>query len=129
MAVTDEAAAETEVARAAIELIDAGAVLIDVRRPYEYEGGRLAGSRNIEMNELSAAADSIPARPAGAVLLPQRPLRHGGAGLPRGRLRRVQPRRGNRGVGGRGATARARRGRGAQAAAGIVGSARGGLGT
>jgi rhodanese-related sulfurtransferase len=61
VAVTDEAAAETEVAPArAIELIDAGAVLIDVRRPYEYEGGRLAGSRNIEMNELSAAADSIP---------------------------------------------------------------------
>ena len=61
MAVTDEAAAETEVAPArAIELIDAGAVLIDVRRPYEYEGGRLARSRNIEMNELSAAADSIP---------------------------------------------------------------------
>ena len=61
MAVTDETAADTEVAPArAIELIDAGAVLIDVRRPYEYEGGRLAGSRNIEMNELSAAADSIP---------------------------------------------------------------------
>ena len=35
-------------------------MLIDVRRPYEYEGGRLPGARNIEMNDLSAAADSIP---------------------------------------------------------------------
>ena len=41
MAVSDEAAADTEVAPTrAIELIEAGAVLIDVRRPYEYEGGR-----------------------------------------------------------------------------------------
>ena len=38
VAVTDDTAADTEVAPArAIELIDAGAVLIDVRRPYEYE--------------------------------------------------------------------------------------------
>jgi rhodanese-related sulfurtransferase len=58
---SDEAAAETALApERAAELIDAGAEVIDVRRPYEYEGGRLAGSRNIEMNELSAAADSIP---------------------------------------------------------------------
>jgi len=58
---SDEAAPETALApdRAA-ELIEAGAEVIDVRRPYEYEGGRLAGSRNIEMNELSAVAESIP---------------------------------------------------------------------
>ena len=43
----------------AAELIDAGATLIDVRRTAEREGGRIAGSRHIEMNELPAAADSI----------------------------------------------------------------------
>jgi phage shock protein E len=42
------------------QMIAAGATLIDVRRPYEFEGGRLAGAENIEMNELTAAADSIP---------------------------------------------------------------------
>jgi rhodanese-related sulfurtransferase len=41
------------------ELIAAGGRLIDVRRPYEYEGGRLAGAENIEMNELTAASESI----------------------------------------------------------------------
>jgi rhodanese-related sulfurtransferase len=42
------------------ELVAAGATVIDVRRPYEYEGGRLEGAENIEMNELPSAADSIP---------------------------------------------------------------------
>jgi rhodanese-related sulfurtransferase len=58
--VSDETATKTELepARGA-ELIDSGAELIDVRRPYEYEGGHLAGARNVEINELSAAADSI----------------------------------------------------------------------
>ena len=36
------------------------AELIDVRRDYEHEAGHVAGSRNIEMNELTARADSIP---------------------------------------------------------------------
>ena len=50
-------------ARAA-ELIEGGAQLIDVRRSYEWEAGRLAGARHIEMNELTAAAESIDrARP------------------------------------------------------------------
>lgn len=44
----------------ATELIDAGAELIDVRRPYEFEGGRIAGARNIEMNELARQADELP---------------------------------------------------------------------
>jgi rhodanese-related sulfurtransferase len=58
---TDEPAAETELApERGAELVEAGAALIDVRRPYEYEGARLAGARNIEMNELTAAAGSIP---------------------------------------------------------------------
>ena len=41
-------------------LIEAGAELIDVRRPYEFEGGRIAGARNLEMNELSAHAEDLP---------------------------------------------------------------------
>jgi rhodanese-related sulfurtransferase len=42
------------------EAIAGGATLVDVRRPYEFEGARLAGARNIEMNELSAAAEAMP---------------------------------------------------------------------
>ena len=42
------------------ELVAQGAELIDVRRDYEWEGGRIAGARHIEMNELSAAAGSLP---------------------------------------------------------------------
>jgi len=34
--------------------------LIDVRRDYEHEAGHIAGSRNIEMNDLTAQADSLP---------------------------------------------------------------------
>ena len=56
----DEAVRETELTPGrALELIEAGVELIDVRRPDEWEGGRLTGARNIEMNELTAAADSI----------------------------------------------------------------------
>lgn len=59
-AVSDETAIETELdPERGAGLIEAGAELIDVRRPYEYEGGHLAGARNVEINELSAAADSI----------------------------------------------------------------------
>jgi rhodanese-related sulfurtransferase len=43
----------------AAELIEDGATLIDVRRPYEFEGGHLAGAQNIEMNELTARAEEI----------------------------------------------------------------------
>jgi rhodanese-related sulfurtransferase len=42
------------------ELAGAGAEIVDVRRPYEYEAGHLAGAANIEMNELTAAAESLP---------------------------------------------------------------------
>ncbi|MQA73885.1 MAG: rhodanese-like domain-containing protein [Solirubrobacterales bacterium] len=59
-AVSDEAATETALApERAAELIAADAELIDVRRPYEWDGGRIPGSRNIEVNELPAAAESI----------------------------------------------------------------------
>jgi len=53
---------ETEMAPARVaELIDAGeAELIDVRRPYEWEEGRIEGARLIEVNELSGQAESIP---------------------------------------------------------------------
>jgi rhodanese-related sulfurtransferase len=42
------------------ELIGQGAMLIDVRRDYEWEGGRIAGARHIEVNQLTAQAESIP---------------------------------------------------------------------
>ncbi len=61
MTVNDEAATQTGLTPEQAEgLIEAGAELIDVRRPYEFDGGRLAGARNVEINELTAAADSIP---------------------------------------------------------------------
>jgi rhodanese-related sulfurtransferase len=34
--------------------------VIDVRRDYEWEAGRLPGARHIEVNELTAHVDSIP---------------------------------------------------------------------
>jgi rhodanese-related sulfurtransferase len=42
------------------ELVAEGATLIDVRRDYEWEGGRIAGARHIEVNELVAQSESIP---------------------------------------------------------------------
>jgi rhodanese-related sulfurtransferase len=36
------------------------AVLIDVRRDYEWEAGRIEGARHVEMNDLTASADTIP---------------------------------------------------------------------
>lgn len=42
------------------EMISAdGVELIDVRRDYEYEAGHIPGARHIELNELTATADSI----------------------------------------------------------------------
>lgn len=41
------------------ELVAAGAELIDVRRPYEFEAGHLEGARNIELNDVPAAAESL----------------------------------------------------------------------
>jgi rhodanese-related sulfurtransferase len=43
------------------ELAESGeAELIDVRRDYEHEAGHIAGSRHIEVNELTDQAGSIP---------------------------------------------------------------------
>ena len=44
----------------AAELIAAGAVLIDVRRSYEWDAGRIAGARHIEINEVAREAETIP---------------------------------------------------------------------
>jgi rhodanese-related sulfurtransferase len=55
-----ETGLEVDVAHLA-EMIEAGNVeLIDVRRDYEYEGGHLPGARHIELNDLTASANSIP---------------------------------------------------------------------
>jgi rhodanese-related sulfurtransferase len=53
---------ETELPPARVrELADSGeAVLIDVRRGHEWEEGHLPGARQIEVNDLTAQADSIP---------------------------------------------------------------------
>jgi rhodanese-related sulfurtransferase len=58
----ERVATETELPPERVrELADSGAAeLIDVRREYEWEEGRLPGARQIEMNELTANADSIP---------------------------------------------------------------------
>jgi rhodanese-related sulfurtransferase len=51
---------EVDTARLA-EMISADAVeVIDVRRDYEYEAGHLPGARHIELNDLTANAESIP---------------------------------------------------------------------
>jgi rhodanese-related sulfurtransferase len=42
------------------ELVAEGAVLVDVRRDYEWEGGRIPGARHIEVNELTAQANALP---------------------------------------------------------------------
>jgi rhodanese-related sulfurtransferase len=51
---------EVDAARLA-EMISAGDVeVIDVRRDYEFEAGHLPGARHIEMNDLTASAESLP---------------------------------------------------------------------
>ena len=42
------------------EMLASGAELIDIRRDYEWEGGRIPNARHIEVNRLTAQADSIP---------------------------------------------------------------------
>jgi rhodanese-related sulfurtransferase len=57
----EHAAADNELAPERVaELARSGkAELIDVRREHEWEAGRLAGARNVEVNELTAQA-AIP---------------------------------------------------------------------
>ena len=55
-----DAAIETAIpAERAAALIGDGAQAIDVRRPQEWNAGRIAGAQQIEMNELSDAAEKI----------------------------------------------------------------------
>jgi rhodanese-related sulfurtransferase len=42
------------------ELVEAGeAQLVDVREPYEWEAGRIAGAKHIELEHLAGQADAI----------------------------------------------------------------------
>jgi hydroxyacylglutathione hydrolase/adenylyltransferase/sulfurtransferase len=41
------------------ELVAAGAVLIDIREGYEWEAGRIAGARHIELERLASEAPTI----------------------------------------------------------------------
>ena len=59
MAMQDDASVDIAVADLAAE-IEAGDVqVVDVRTDEEWAEGRIAGSRHVEMNDLTAAADSI----------------------------------------------------------------------
>jgi len=59
--VAEETSTETEIAPGrAVELIESGAAVIDVRRPYEWEAGRIGGAVHIEMNELPSEAEAVP---------------------------------------------------------------------
>jgi rhodanese-related sulfurtransferase len=60
--VAEDTATETEIGpRNAAAAIEAGeAELIDVRRPHEWEAGRIDGARHIEVNDLTRNAESIP---------------------------------------------------------------------
>ena len=93
------------------ELIEAGEVqLVDVREPYEWDAGRIAGARHIEIERLASQAGLARPRAPGAVLLPpRRALRHGRQRVPPRRLRRLLGRRRADGVGPPRAPARARR--------------------
>jgi rhodanese-related sulfurtransferase len=59
--VADKTATETDISpQRAAELAESGALVIDVRRDYEFDAGHIEGARNIEMNDLTGSADSIP---------------------------------------------------------------------
>lgn len=59
MGAYDEAGVELAPARVA-ELLAAGQVeLIDVRRDDEWDGGRIAGARHVELADLTAQAETI----------------------------------------------------------------------
>ena len=50
--------------QAAQALADGSATVIDVREPYEWEAGRIAGTRHIPLDRLASQAETIdPARP------------------------------------------------------------------
>jgi rhodanese-related sulfurtransferase len=59
--VAEETATETEISpKRAAELIDSDdALLVDVRRPYEWDAGRIPGAVHIEVNDLPGEAESV----------------------------------------------------------------------
>ena len=64
--------------------------VIDVREPYEREAGHIAGTRHIQLVNLTGEASTVDARPSRRFLLPRRrALADGRAGVSRGRLRRL----------------------------------------
>lgn len=55
---------EVTCAETAQALAEGSATVIDVREPYEWELGRIAGTRHIPMDRLASQAESIdPSRP------------------------------------------------------------------
>jgi rhodanese-related sulfurtransferase len=61
MSVTEGTLAQAEIdPRRADELIRGGAELVDTRRDYEWEGGRIPGARHIEVNRITTEASSLP---------------------------------------------------------------------
>ncbi len=68
----DGTATETDITpQRASELAESGALVIDVRRDYEFEAGHIAGARHIEMNDLTGTAESLPRdRPSSSTAAP-----------------------------------------------------------
>jgi rhodanese-related sulfurtransferase len=59
--VAEETTTETVIGpHQATELIEADALVIDVRRPSEWSAGHIPGASNIEMNDLTSSTDSVP---------------------------------------------------------------------
>ena len=57
----EDTATETEIGpQRAAELIESGAFVVDVRRPYEWEAGHIPGATHIEINDLAANAEALP---------------------------------------------------------------------
>lgn len=57
----EETATETELSPERVaELIASGALVVDVRRPYEWDAGRIPGASHIEINDLASSAESVP---------------------------------------------------------------------
>jgi rhodanese-related sulfurtransferase len=59
--VAEETAMEIDIsAERTAELMASGAHVIDVRRPYEWDAGRIPSASHIEMNDLADNAESVP---------------------------------------------------------------------
>jgi rhodanese-related sulfurtransferase len=60
--VSEEATVSVHLApeRAAAMVDEGEALLVDVRRDWEWDVGRIAGARHVEVNDLTASAESIP---------------------------------------------------------------------